>query len=204
MATDVSVPNNFVAGTPSVADDVDANFAAVVAWINANAVHLDGSKAFTAVPSGPASDPSSDNQLARKAYVDKTPDPRRGVRLQKVTQSFSAAAGTEYFSWAVETEDTDGYITTPSTTVTIPAGLGGVYVVSCVVFSLATMTLANLTNAVLDVDGAGVPLGTVGAVPSAAATYVTVLAPGATIKVGLDTTVSGTASAYLNLYRISA
>jgi hypothetical protein len=77
MATDASVPNNFVAGTPSVADDVDANFAAVVNWINANAVHLDASKAFTAVPSGPASDPTSANQLTRKAYVD-TLVPRGG------------------------------------------------------------------------------------------------------------------------------
>lgn len=70
MATDVSVPNNFTVGTPAVADDVDANFAAVVTWINTNAVHLDASKAFTSVPSGPATDPTSDNQLTRKAFVD--------------------------------------------------------------------------------------------------------------------------------------
>jgi hypothetical protein len=70
MATDASVPNNFTVGTPAVADDVDANFDAITTWINTNAVHLDASKAFTAVPSGPATDPSSDNQLTRKAYVD--------------------------------------------------------------------------------------------------------------------------------------
>jgi microcystin-dependent protein len=70
MAADVSVPNNFTAGLPSVADDVDANFTAVVNWINTNAVHLDASKAFANVPSGPSSDPTSADQLARKAYVD--------------------------------------------------------------------------------------------------------------------------------------
>lgn len=70
MASDVTVPNNFTAGTPAVADDVDANFAAVTSWVNTNAVHLDASKAFTGIPVGPASDPTSDNQLARKAYVD--------------------------------------------------------------------------------------------------------------------------------------
>ena len=70
MATNVSVTYNFVAGTPSVADNVDQNFTDLVTWINTNAVHLDGSKAFTAVPSGPATDPTSANQLARKAYVD--------------------------------------------------------------------------------------------------------------------------------------
>jgi microcystin-dependent protein len=70
MAASASVTYNFVAGTPSVADNVDQNFADLVTWINTNAVHLDGSKAFTAVPSGPATDPVSANELARKAYVD--------------------------------------------------------------------------------------------------------------------------------------
>ncbi|MFO0417768.1 MAG: phage tail protein [Planctomycetota bacterium] len=70
MAADLTIPNNFVAGAPSVADDVDANFNAVATWINTNAVHLDASKAFTNIPSGPAVDPTSVNQLTRKAYVD--------------------------------------------------------------------------------------------------------------------------------------
>lgn len=70
MAANVSVTYNFVAGTPAVADNVDQNFTDIVNWINTNAVHLDGSKAFTAVPSGPAADPTSANQLTRKAYVD--------------------------------------------------------------------------------------------------------------------------------------
>lgn len=71
MAANVSVPNNFVAGSPAVADHVDANFTAIVNWINTNAVHLDASKAFTSVPSGPAgADPTSADQLTRKAYVD--------------------------------------------------------------------------------------------------------------------------------------
>ena len=70
MAVNVAVTYNFVAGTPSVADNVDQNFTDIVNWVNTNAVHLDGSKAFTNVPSGPAVDPVSANQLARKAYVD--------------------------------------------------------------------------------------------------------------------------------------
>ena len=70
MAANVAVTYNFVAGTPSVADNVDQNFTDIVNWVNTNAVHLDGSKAFTNVPSGPAVDPVSANQLARKAYVD--------------------------------------------------------------------------------------------------------------------------------------
>jgi hypothetical protein len=86
MAADASVPNNFTSGLPSVADDVDANFTAVINWINTNAVHLDASKAFTSVPSGPATDPSSDNQLARKAYVDKAGAQGRVASVTRTTQ----------------------------------------------------------------------------------------------------------------------
>lgn len=71
MASNVSVTYNFVAGTAAVADQVDVNFNDVVSWVNTNATHLDGSKAFTGIPSGPSSDPTTANQLTRKAYVDK-------------------------------------------------------------------------------------------------------------------------------------
>lgn len=47
MAANVVVTNNFVAGTAAVADDVDQNFTDITTWINTNAAHLDGSKAFT-------------------------------------------------------------------------------------------------------------------------------------------------------------
>lgn len=69
MAANAAVTYNFVAGNPAVADNVDQNFADIVTWINTNAVHLDGSKAFTGAPSY-AADPTSANQLARKSYVD--------------------------------------------------------------------------------------------------------------------------------------
>ena len=206
MASDASVPNNFTAGTPAVADDVDANFAAVVNWINANAVHLDASKAFANVPSGPATDPTSDNQLTRKAYVDAKPDLRVGARLAlSSAQTFNSGAGVENFSWTSEVEDTHGFITVPSTTVTIPAGYAGVYVISAVVFNVATMTINNFTTAIIDVNGTGIPLGTVQAQnTTCGASFVTPLTVGATVKLSIDTSVTGTANAYLNLYRISA
>lgn len=47
MASDVVVTYDFVQGTPANADDVDTNFADITTWINTNAAHLDGSKAFT-------------------------------------------------------------------------------------------------------------------------------------------------------------
>ncbi len=70
MAAAVSVPNSFTNGANTDAPAMNANFAALVSWINTNAVHLDASKAFVAIPSGPAADPTTANQLTRKAYVD--------------------------------------------------------------------------------------------------------------------------------------
>jgi hypothetical protein len=70
MAANVGVSHNFVQGTPSVADDVDDNFTDIVTWINANATHLDGSKAFTGVVTLAGVDPSLPNHAVRKAYVD--------------------------------------------------------------------------------------------------------------------------------------
>jgi hypothetical protein len=74
MAT-TSVPFTFsnpVAGVGQNADatQVNANFAALVNFINAEVVQRDGSIAFTAIPTLPASDPTLANQAARKAYVD--------------------------------------------------------------------------------------------------------------------------------------
>jgi hypothetical protein len=47
MAANAVVTNNFVQGTPANASDVNTNFSDVLAWINTNAVHLDGSKPLT-------------------------------------------------------------------------------------------------------------------------------------------------------------
>lgn len=70
MAANVVVSNNFVQGTPSVADDVDQNFTDITSWINANATHLDGSKAFTGVVTLAGVDPTLPNHAVRKSYVD--------------------------------------------------------------------------------------------------------------------------------------
>lgn len=69
MAT-ASVTNNFAAGTPAVADEVDVNFADLVTFLNAETVHKDGSIAMTGILALPGSDPTTANQATRKAYVD--------------------------------------------------------------------------------------------------------------------------------------
>ena len=70
MAANATVPNSFTNGNATDAVTMNANFTTLLAWINANAVHLDASKAFTGVPSGPATDPTTANHLTRKSFVD--------------------------------------------------------------------------------------------------------------------------------------
>jgi hypothetical protein len=67
MAT-ASVTNTFVNAATADADDVNTNFSDLVTFLNASVVHVDGSKAFTAVQTGVA--PTSDLHLSTKKYVD--------------------------------------------------------------------------------------------------------------------------------------
>lgn len=68
--TSVSKTYTFVAGTDAKGTEVNQNFDDIITYVNNEVVVRDGSTAFTAVPSGPATNPSSDNQLTRKKYVD--------------------------------------------------------------------------------------------------------------------------------------
>lgn len=68
--TSVAKTNTFVAGTNAEAAKVNQNFDDLVTYINDEVIVRDASKAFTSVPSGPATNPSTDNQFTRKKYVD--------------------------------------------------------------------------------------------------------------------------------------
>ncbi len=59
---------DFLAGTPAVADQVDAEFNAIIAFILANCVQKDGSLAFTSAVTGVT--PTAVNHLATKSYAD--------------------------------------------------------------------------------------------------------------------------------------
>lgn len=69
MAT-ASVTYTFVPLTLAESSKANTNFADLVSFLNTQTMHRDASSAFTAIPSGPALNPSSDNQLTRKKYVD--------------------------------------------------------------------------------------------------------------------------------------
>lgn len=68
----LTIPNTLSNGVNADASKVQQNFDEVASYVNTNAILKDASVAFTSVPSGPASDPTTANQLARKSYVDAT------------------------------------------------------------------------------------------------------------------------------------
>ena len=66
----VSKTYTFVPATDIESAEVNQNFDDVVNYVNAEVIVRDASKAFTAIPSGPGTDPTSPNQFSRKQYVD--------------------------------------------------------------------------------------------------------------------------------------
>lgn len=69
MATP-QITYTFLGGTLAKASEVNQNFADIVSFLSSSVIHRDASVAFTAVPSGPSTDPTSNNQFTRKRYVD--------------------------------------------------------------------------------------------------------------------------------------
>lgn len=122
MAANPTMPNTFTNGTASDAAQVNANFATLTAWIAANAAQIDGSVAFSGTPSGPAADPTTANQLARKQYVDQR---LARVLLSKTDTSFAVQTA---LTGMTEDEDLNGMYA-GGTDITIPAGQTGMYVV---------------------------------------------------------------------------
>lgn len=139
MAT-LAVTHTFVDATAAEAAEVNQNFDDVTDFVNTEVIHRDASIAFTSVPSGPASDPSTANQLVRKSYVDDQIDvveaaaaaaaARVAVRLNRTTNQTTGASGTEAtFSWNDEIQDTHGFWSS-GTTITIPSGQSGIYAIT--------------------------------------------------------------------------
>jgi hypothetical protein len=55
---------------------------------------------------------------------------RRGVKLTRTLAFGIPNNSATAISWTAETADTDGFIAVTATTVTIPAGLGGIYAIA--------------------------------------------------------------------------
>jgi len=69
MAT-AAVSNTFTNGSNADAVQVNSNFTSLVNFLNTEVITRDAAIAFTAIPSGPATNPTLDNQFTRKYYVD--------------------------------------------------------------------------------------------------------------------------------------
>lgn len=70
MAT-ASISYVFTNGTNADGVQVNSNFSSILTFLNTEVIQRDASITFTNIPILPGSDPSTDNQAARKAYVDK-------------------------------------------------------------------------------------------------------------------------------------
>lgn len=135
-------PQTYVTGTPATAAAVNANFDYLESFINAEVIQKDASLAFTSVPSGPATDPSSDNQLTRKKYVD---DRSKLVKYVEVTtdQSGNYAKG-NVWSWL-------GVSTGAFNFPTIPAGASFTVVAHVPVFNAVSDPSFPAQGGILDV-----------------------------------------------------
>jgi hypothetical protein len=111
-------PYTFTDDTDAVAAEVNANFDTLYDWANADAIHRDASVAFTAIPSGPASDPTSENQFVRKAYVDQP-----FAVLQRISSTFTSGAGTQGPITTFSTVEKRGMTTSGSRITVITPGL---------------------------------------------------------------------------------
>lgn len=69
MATP-SVTYTFAPHTLIKASEANTNFQDIIDFLTNEVIHKDASVAFTVTPSGPSSDPTTNDQFARKKYVD--------------------------------------------------------------------------------------------------------------------------------------
>jgi hypothetical protein len=65
-----SIRFTFSPNTTISSAEVNTNFAELKDFVNGQIVHRDGSTALTGLLLGPAQNPTNDNHLVRKAYVD--------------------------------------------------------------------------------------------------------------------------------------
>lgn len=131
MAADVALPVTLTNGTANDATQVMADLNAIITWINANALHIDASKATTGTLAGPAADPTTSNQYSRKAYVDNLDlhPPRASAMASRAqTQNVANATSADLTLDTEQWDVTANFFTAPAINLIVPAGYGGVYI----------------------------------------------------------------------------
>lgn len=146
----LTIPNTLTNGTNADASKVKQNFDEVASYVNTNAILKDASVAFTGVPSGPATDPTTDNQLARKAYVDAEITAATATpALSYVSVSGSKAVPGGYAAgdlmasidnWS-STHDPDSWNQT--TNLVVPTGADGTYLIVANFYNSLSPQLAS-------------------------------------------------------------
>ena len=136
---------------------------------------------------------------------------RSGVNLSRISTTQSIPNGAATFtaiSWDTETTDTDGYITAPSTDITIPTGLGGFYAVTATV-SWASSPGVNSSIEFYNSSTTGVwrfPIGAGTQMTSCALSIVADVAAGniCQLRVSQGTVGAINVNATLQMWRLSA
>lgn len=150
MATP-NVTHRFQPNTLAKGGEVNQNFTDIINFIVNNVIQRDGSLSFSAIPSGPDQDPSSDNQFVRKKYVD-THRPDRVDRLQETYIDLGDRSGTVTLDWSLGSV----WRVNPTGNITIAwlnrpeAGLaqGGTLVVANSNFTITWPSLTKFVNGV--------------------------------------------------------
>lgn len=104
---------------------------------------------------------------------------RVGWWVQRIATQSIATATSTLISWDTEQQDTDGFIAVTATTVTIPAGLGGVYAITVGAYAAAGVGATNSLDLNTTVTGAASPFT---AFNIATTTVVEPLAAGQTVE----------------------
>ena len=81
-----------------------------------------------------------------------------GCRLRRVANQLINNATDTAISWDQEDQDTDGFITTTSATITIPTGLGGLYAITMYAKSTANLNGRTYIDLVLTSAITGIPV----------------------------------------------
>lgn len=101
--TVVTKAYTFAPATDIKSAEVNENFDRLYNYINSDVIVRDASKAFTVIPAGPGTDPTSPNQFSRKQYVDdKAAAVDATVTTNKTATDAQALARPTFTSYATE------------------------------------------------------------------------------------------------------
>lgn len=103
MATAAVTYPNLVNGENSDADQIDQNYADLVAFANGSIVHLDGANAMSGLLTLHSANPTADNHAVRKAYLDGPYVEATGATSQTFLDGVPKTV-----LFATENYDTDG------------------------------------------------------------------------------------------------